>query len=319
MKKHVIAVNGIWLSVLLVCPGGFLSGQNANDQNLGAFVIAASARFGSGPDELGHCVPQEANPEGPMSFALGDNDTIYILDQLNARVQVFAVNRRVRTVPIPANPGFKDIALTGDGKIVLLDTAVQHSVYLLAENGEMLGRIPLAGELIPRTFDVGGVFYTSEGIWVETGDRSVLLADGAGIPKAERVSVSGKYACDGKRLVSSRKIGDITAVVRASSEDTRRWQTYHVYFENYLCSVNGLETDSAGHIYLEATLREEPLFAQVVVVLDASGREIGRIDMYVSHRPEEIFRDFRVSPDGRIFQMALDDEGVAVRKYDVPF
>ncbi|MEM7818144.1 MAG: hypothetical protein QXP52_01500, partial [Candidatus Aenigmatarchaeota archaeon] len=38
---------------------------------------------GSGENEIGVITPSEANPEGPMSFAIGRNEEIYILDQLN--------------------------------------------------------------------------------------------------------------------------------------------------------------------------------------------------------------------------------------------
>lgn len=34
------------------------------------------AKFGSGPDNIGICTPGEANPEGPMSFALGQKKEI---------------------------------------------------------------------------------------------------------------------------------------------------------------------------------------------------------------------------------------------------
>lgn len=48
-----------------------------------------NVKFGSDPDDIGIITPKEANPEGPMSFALGDKGEIYILDQVNSRIQCF--------------------------------------------------------------------------------------------------------------------------------------------------------------------------------------------------------------------------------------
>lgn len=52
-------------------------------------VDVVRARCGSGPEELGITTPQEANPEGPMSFAPGSKGEIYVLAQINLRIQVF--------------------------------------------------------------------------------------------------------------------------------------------------------------------------------------------------------------------------------------
>ena len=147
-----------------------------------ASVEVLRASYGSGPDDLGHCVPQEASPEGPMSFALGSNDEIYVLDQINSRVQVFKNKTRIRTIAISDNrdSDFKDIALTKDGRIVLLDTLLKKKVYLLDANGTALKELPLAGKYIPdagKGWDlaVNGIYCREDGIWdgiwVEVGNR----------------------------------------------------------------------------------------------------------------------------------------------------
>lgn len=53
---------------------------------------------GSGEDEIGVITPSEANPEGSMSFAIDKNEEIYILDQLNRRIQVFR-EKKIKTIP----------------------------------------------------------------------------------------------------------------------------------------------------------------------------------------------------------------------------
>ena len=44
-----------------------------------------------------------------------------------------------------------------------------------------------------------------------------------------------------------------------------------------------------------------------MVILNPEGQEIGRISLFVQERPHEISHPLRVSPEGHIFQLALDD------------
>lgn len=46
-------------------------------------IDVVRAKFCSGSDQIRVTTPSEANPEGPMSFVLGEGEEIYILDQLN--------------------------------------------------------------------------------------------------------------------------------------------------------------------------------------------------------------------------------------------
>uniref|UniRef100_A0A7C4NZE9 6-bladed beta-propeller n=1 Tax=Thermodesulfobacterium geofontis TaxID=1295609 RepID=A0A7C4NZE9_9BACT len=85
------------------------------------------AKIGSGPDEIGAITPPEANPEGPMSFALGNEGEIYILDQLNSRIQVFKNKKCIRTIPLPTETAFLDIELLPGNKIAILDNLIKKS------------------------------------------------------------------------------------------------------------------------------------------------------------------------------------------------
>jgi hypothetical protein len=290
-------------------------------------VEVVRANFGSGPDDLGNYVPEEASPEGPMSFALGSNDEIYILDQLNSRIQVFRSKTRIKTIPIPDNSdsAFIDIALTKDGKIVLLDGEMKKKVFLLDAEGTALKDLPLAGKYIPDDgkgqLPVYGVFCREDGIWdgiwVDIGNRSVRIADLTGTPDPNRESVMGTFTYDGKRLMKVESIGEATAVVHLSKENNpAQWNDFFVHFDMSIDGLDGPYDDKAGNIYLGASLEHEGTFANVMVILDPAGKEKKRIHMFVPYRAEQIWRELRVSPDGRIFQLALDEQGAAVRRYN---
>jgi hypothetical protein len=299
------------------------AGEGA-EKPLGVAVVRAS--FGSGPDELGHRVPQEAMPEGPMSFALGSNDEIYVLDQLNSRVQVFKNKSRIRTISIPDNNEsyFKDIALTKDGKIVLLDPLLKKRVYMLDAQGTVLKDLPLAGKYIPDAgpgweLEVSGVYCREDGmwdgIWVEVGNGSVRIADLAGTPDPNRVSVMGELTYSGKRLTKVEIIGQVTAVVHVSEENKGNlWKDFPLIFDVPVTSIEW-HSDQADNLYLVAFFLE-PRYAFATVILDSGGNEKKRINMNAGGVPGGPFHPFRVSPDGKIFQMDLDDKGLAVWRYD---
>ncbi|MGD0921170.1 MAG: hypothetical protein ABSA70_05310 [Terriglobia bacterium] len=294
--------------------------REAAEKPLGVEVVRAS--YGSGPDDLGHSIPEEAAPEGPMSFALGSKGEIYVLDQLNARIQVFRDKKRIETIPIPdnSNSDFKDIDVTKDGKIVLLDASMQKKVYLLDAEGTVLNKLPLKGRNVPSADSVYGMYCREDGmwdgIWVETEGRSVRIADLAGNPDPRRIAVMGWFTYKGTRLLRAEVLGDVTAGVHISEENKTRWKDFRLVFDMPVGGLELVNTDQADDIFVEASLGEDSKAANIALVLNLEGQEKKRINLFVSHRVEQTFRNFRLSPDGKIYQMALDDEGVAVRRYD---
>ena len=295
-------------------------------------VEVVRAQFGSGPDHIGVTTPPEANPEGPMSFALGRDGEIYILDQINSRIQVFKSGKRVRTIPISIKESveFKDIALTPDSKIVLLGRFYvkgheKASIYIIDSSGKILNVISLEDRsLVPDSGEVTEMQIVREGkfsgIWVELEQRSVRVAslDGKSI---ERISVPGKLSLNGRRLFRAEKIGDTTAVIYRSEEDNlSKWEPERtVYFEVEIVHLLGLWDDQNGRTYLGAFLEDQSNTFNTIVVLSPEGKELRRLKLFVQKMPHEIYHSVRVSPDGHIFQMALNDPGVFVRRYDLTY
>ena len=71
--------------------------------------IVLSVGWGSGPSQLGQLTDDEASPEGPMSFLVDDDEQIWVLDQVNQRVQVFKNGSVAATLPLPYD-SFTDLA-----------------------------------------------------------------------------------------------------------------------------------------------------------------------------------------------------------------
>lgn len=82
---HII----FYLNLILFVGLWQLSGSASADRTAEKYfdkvksIDVLRAKFGSGSDQIRVTTPSEANPEGPMSFALGGGEEICILDQLN--------------------------------------------------------------------------------------------------------------------------------------------------------------------------------------------------------------------------------------------
>ena len=146
MKKRVIYFLLIFL---------FFSGTKYEEIKINEREIL-NVNQGTGENEIGVITPSEANPEGPMSFAIGKNEEIYILDQLNKRIQAFK-EKKIKTISIPGKT-FKDIELISDDKILLLDTEFKKSVCVIDNEGKIIKIIKLKGKLIPLYLDERRVY-----------------------------------------------------------------------------------------------------------------------------------------------------------------
>lgn len=316
-NRNFVAVAAAFFLALLACA--------AAAGGKGLFLTAkvtevARLETGSGPDSVGVAAPPEGNPEGPMSFAIGRGEELYILDQLNRRVQVFRNGKRTRTVPIPGET-FADLELTPDGKIVLLDNLVRKALFVLDPAGKVLNTFPLEGRLIPYAPSVTEIQIVAEGehagIWVLAEGKAVRVASLDGKP-AERVAVPGKFAGDGRRLLGLRTLGDASVVVSRSAKDRfSQWDPERTLFLDKPILGADIWADRTGRIYVRTLLSDDSAAADLVSVLNPGGEDLGRVRLFVQKRHHEIQRPIRVTPEGDIFQMSLHDGYLVVRKYEL--
>lgn len=329
-KEFRDILNYVISCAIFICVFSFLNG--AESSNLKKDLIKVEekeilrAQFGSGSDQIGVLTPSEANPEGPMSFALGKDEEIYILDQINSRIQVFKDGKKINSIRLKKDIRFKDIALTPDNKIVLLESFYgtgreKTSIHILDSNGKTINVIPLEdGSLIPNSGEVVGIHLVNEGkfsgIWADLWERSVRVASLKG-ESVQRWGVPGKLSLNGRRVFYAKRLGDITAVIFLSEKDSlSRWEPeIMVYFENFLDQFLGIWVDQKERIYFGVLLEKNKSLIPVMVIFSPEGKELGRLKLFDQKMPHEVWKSIRVSPEGNIFQMALDEKGVFVRKY----
>ncbi|MEO0263359.1 MAG: hypothetical protein ABIM62_06510 [candidate division WOR-3 bacterium] len=275
---------------------------------------------GSGENEIGVITPSEANPEGPMSFAIGRNEEIYILDQLNKRIQVFKNGEKIKTIPIPEE-SFKDIELIND-KILLLDIDFKKSVYVIDHKGEIIKIIKIEGKLIPEAAEVVEIQAVQngkwKGIWAYLGNRSVKIAD-LDLSERERISVPGKISQDGERIFDIKIEGEATITIYIYEKGSlSNYNQGSIFLDAYVTNILGIWDNKMGRIYVGVSLEEKD-FSNYIVVIDSNFKEIGKFNLEVQKLPHEIWRSIRVSEKGSIYQLYLDEKKVYVKKFEPYF
>lgn len=293
------------LTLLLV-----FSNENSLAQEIKDIKVTKSevlkAKMGSKIDEIGVYYPPEAAPEYPESFAIGKNEEIYILDKANERIQVFKNVKRIKTIPIPFE-SFEDIALTPDGKIVLLDNIVKNSVYIINSKGKTVSVISLVGELISYAPEVTSVKVIESGrwagIWVEIDSGSIKIANLDG-SKTKRIAVPGIFFDDGTRIYEIKRIGNATYMLSLYEKDSlSKFDELSIFLNEFICGIGPIGTDEKGRIYLHVTSGEN-YSLDYVLIISSNLEIIGKFKIVLS----PIQHPLRVTKEGHVYQLYLDEK-----------
>lgn len=281
--------------------------------------IVVRAGIGSGPEDLGVIMPEEANPEGPMSFVVGSAGEIYVLDQTNARIQVFKNGKYLKTIKIP-DAVYSDLELLPGGRIALLDSLVKKAVFINDEKGSLRETVSLLQKEIPSPEFVLGLYFRGEGdwagLWAQADNSSIWLAGLDGKPAIRDKVLPGLLNFKGKNLLKLKLEDKKQAIVLRSDETFGNWARLKVNFELPLGQVFGLWEDLRGRLLLAVNLFDEKKETSQTVVLDSRGKEVVRVEMSVSAHPAEIYFPVRVTPDGQIYQLTIEKDEV-IRKYSL--
>ncbi len=267
-------------------------------------------------------------PTGPVSFAVGDNGEIYVLDQENFRIQVFENGKKIKSFSIPksekslGNICFENLDLLPEGKIALFDYCCTKSVYILGKDGEIISNTRI--DSLPKghcssfteiyTIRVGEL----EGVWLFNHSGSMKISDIRGnlLEGEKRVYVPGRVTPEGRRLLRVKAIGDITVVWERTEEGSlSKWHSGTVYSGD-LDHIFGIWQDSYGKIFLGLCYVKNNIFKGTVVVLDSeTNSEIASVKLGSLKGNYDVNRPVMVSPKGHIYHMVVENRRVVIRKY----
>jgi len=306
-------------------PGVALRPQLAAPARERQAEVVLRTSWGAAASDLGRRLPDEAAPEGPMSFAVAADGTVFVLDQVYERVQVYKAGAHVRGIGLDAD-SYQDLALLDERTMVLMDRLVQRALVFFDTAGRRLATVPLEGEHLPEGGLTSGLFVHADGVWVEVEHRDLVkIATRDGRPAPDRVKLPGRFSIDGKRLLQAARDGSDGAVIlrRSAEAPDAAPAMSQVRFTLPVLYLFQLTTDASGRVYLAAHLTrfaDAPSFEVLderreLVVLDASGAERERIVLEANAGAEEQLQSLRVTPDGSVYHLELDDLGVTLRRY----
>ena len=291
-------------------------------------AIHLDARWGNGAAELGHKLGEEA-PEGPMSLAAGKKGDLWVLDQVNGRIQHFdAAGKLLGSIAVADTT--QDLALGPHGEIYTLDRLGKSEVVAYDAAGHATARDAVVGGSIDEGGAVTGLFVDEDGVYLEREHNdAVRIAGGDGQFDAERPIVAGRPSRDGSAFVRAAigGRGSLTASVTVFGRDGKqRWQK-PISFPHAVLHLVLIDTDRRGHLFVGAEVADEShepphgLMNLEIVVLRlglADGAAMGALELAASTRPEEMLRELTVTDDGDVVQMLALDDGVRIASFRFP-
>lgn len=279
-----------------------------------------TAKWGGAPGQLGRKEANESSPEGPMSFVVDARGRALVLDQVNARVQVFEAGKEPRSLSLPGDT-FQDLASTENDGVVALDRLTTQSLAFVDSSGKVTHEVGLAGKGVAEPGEITGLFQRDDGTWVEVNHANLVrVADRAQNADLQRPILQGRPTADGAAILRASKTGDRAVFVAEQRGDQPVRAISRVEFDLPVYQLLALETDRHGRIFLGASLLEEQAeapfevmaTAELVVVLAPNGAEVSRIQLPETNGADESFRRIRVGDDGFLYQLTTSEDGATL-------
>lgn len=277
----------------------------------------AALRWGSGEGALGHEIPEEGAPQGPMTFAVDGASRIHALDTVNGRVVVIEGGRAARSAPLPSLT-IDDLEVLDDGGYLALDRHIGKAVHVLTAAGVERGRVELEGPEIPHPGLVTALFHRADGIWVEIEHRRLVrVGDAAGLPVLERAVVAGRFDAAGQGTLAASRVPPASVRVLAITPSLQARTLAEPSFALPVAIITALEPLDGGvalGVLLHRDSMEPPYKTEEVrhllVGLDAGGAERWRAELPADEGPEENGRPVRLGRDGALYGMVFRRDGV---------
>ena len=285
-------------------------------------VVLFSPWGGSRGNHLGRDRPQEGNPSGPMSLTMDAKGRVYVLDQVNGRVVRFGADGKPEGEVDVKSLTAQDIALGKDGSMAVMDRFSNKAVTLYDEGGAPRGQLPLAGEGVPETGLVTGVFVDGNDVYVEREHGPLVrIGDTSGKPAEPRTEIPGRPSRDGLSFINAGITDAIGGRAWVSSIDRKTNEhkfTRELRLRALIHAIKLLDTDKHGVIYFAAEVEDDTQTVSVVLqcLEPLKGAPIGSAVMPANTLPEETFRDLAVLDDGGVVYSLRSEQGVTYQKYD---
>lgn len=266
--------------------------------------------WGSDPGQFGKT--DEASRPGPMDFAVR-SDTLYVLDPVNARVQLFDLDGSFRR-EVPIGTRTADfMCVDAEGNVTVLDAFVRREFKTFSVSGKLLAHARL-----PASIGLASAIFSDAGrVWVEERHNRVyevsVARDRLGAPATVVGTRMGRPMGRNDGAVRAEKDGMHNVVVRTAA-GKMAGEAVTLQFPREVSSIVALESDDSGRVYLAAACPRASGGNQwrsdiVLVVLAPGGGIAGSLcmpDAYVTDH----YRKLCVTRSGSVIQMQTGEDGV---------
>lgn len=281
-------------------------------------IRVASLSWGSGPHSLGHEIPQEGSPQGPMSFTVDTRGVIHALDTVNARILLVGGDDPGRSVPLPSET-IDDLEVLSDGGYLALDRHITQCIHILTISGKERGRINLNHPDLPYPGLITAIFSRKDGIWIEVEHQKLFhVGDQEGLPIMDRNAIVGRFLRDGSGTLLAKRIPPTGVQIRTLSPSLQTTMLTESSFPLPVANLTALEPLENGGVALGVVLHRDSMeqpykteeVRQILVGFDARGVERWRAEFPEDEGPEENLRPVRLGQDGALYGMVFRSAGV---------
>ncbi|MBN1771121.1 MAG: hypothetical protein JXB32_07670 [Deltaproteobacteria bacterium] len=269
-------------------------------------------------DEVaGRVVGREASSEGPASFALLPDGGALVLDQVHERVlRLDAAGGLAGTVALPGRT-FDDLAQHEGRAMLVLDRLVTTRLLALDLDGDLLAEVPLVGRGIERGGAVTALLPRPDGVWLEVHHRHSVRVLDRDLEPCDRQVVLGRPVANARSLRAALDERGGANVSLGGRVERAPERTVSLKAGAPVERVVWFDADAAGRVHVvlheverSATPPWRATHEQyLLVVLDEELRELGRAAVpFVSSELEQSV-EFRLGPDGRLWQLEFVEDG----------
>jgi len=301
---------------------------------LGLFPSVGSAAPSSGDaepwlflpwdDTVGRVLGNEADSEGPKSFAIKPDGGVLLLDQVNLRIlDLDADGELVRDIDLPAAT-FDDVEQYDGWAVLALDRLAAQTLLVMDPVGTPLAEVGLPGRGIDRSGLVTAMLPRSDGIWLEVGHRYSVKVLDRHLQPCTRQIVMGRPVERGHSLHGALNGQGGVTLRRTLRNDRSATGGVTLTGQAPVRRIVWLDEDVDGTVY---AVLNEAVFSPTtpyrveqeryrMVILNEGLQELARLESpWVLTRYDQRV-EVRVGPDRRLWQMAFTGDGVHLLRWD---
>ena len=283
-------------------------------------------KWGHGPGEAGRDGGSESALEGPASFDVDDSGELEVLDQVNRRTSRFSsTGRRLGHRRIPTGTAV-DIKKADDDSTFVLDSSRDAAVYEMKKNKVVrTSRLSKKKRDSTRSGAITALSVEGKKASIEFGHEEVLdVTDQTGRSLAPAQQERARFKA-GKRLRGAGQRRVVAEEVEADHVTLLVNGPRHPLFRvrigsrSPIESIVDIQSDRAGTTYVLLHLMKPATNVDAsdgadglaLVAFNRSGRAKGQLRMPYDYFADR-FREMRVTPRGRIYQMQTTEKGVRI-------